>query len=136
MNTKDHLLAHDIKPSVQRMVIMEYLQTHKTHPTADEIYLALSPGMPTLSKTTVYNTLKLLVEKGAALCLNIEDKNARFDGDISDHAHFICQGCGCIQDLRLTEQQRSLLTPEMNGMQVNEVHLYYKGLCKTCKEIQ
>ena len=43
---------------MQRIAIMEYLMEHRTHPSADEIYTALSPSMPTLSKTTVYNTLK------------------------------------------------------------------------------
>ncbi|MCD8186768.1 MAG: transcriptional repressor [Rikenellaceae bacterium] len=136
MNTKEHLLAYHIKPSVQRMVIMEYLLTHKSHPTADEIYHALSPRLPTLSKTTVYNTLKILVERGAALLLNIEDKNARFDGDISDHAHFICQACGRIQDVPLAPGVLSRLIPTLNGADIDQVHVYYKGSCKTCKEIQ
>ena len=45
---------------MQRIAIMEYLMEHPIHPSADDIYTALSPSMPTLSKTTVYNTLKLV----------------------------------------------------------------------------
>ena len=44
---------------MQRIAIMEYLMDNPIHPSADDIYTALSPSMPTLSKTTVYNTLKL-----------------------------------------------------------------------------
>lgn len=62
--TLNYLTAHNVKPSVQRMAVMEYLLDHRTHPTADEIYLALHRKMPTLSKTTVYNTLKILTGKG------------------------------------------------------------------------
>ena len=43
---QDCLLGHGIKPSVQRLAVMEYLKTHCTHPTADEIFSALSPTMP------------------------------------------------------------------------------------------
>lgn len=83
MKSYDYLISYNIKPSVQRIAIMDYLLAHKTHPSIDEIYLALCKDIPTLSKTTVYNTLKLFVEHGAALMLTIDEKNACFDGDTS-----------------------------------------------------
>ena len=75
MKPYDRLLEHNIKPSMQRIAIMEYLMEHPIHPSADDIYTALSPSMPTLSKTTVYNTLKLFSEQGAALMLPISFAN-------------------------------------------------------------
>ena len=133
MTTADYLTTYDIKPSVQRIAIMDYLKERKIHPTADEIFNALSSSMPTLSKTTVYNTLKLFTEQGAALCINIEEKNARFDGDISHHAHFICLGCGCIYDICM-EQLESVTVKNIDELAITEVHLYYKGYCKKCRE--
>ena len=53
MDVVKRLQNHNIKPSVQRIAIMNYLIEHRTHPTVDEIYTALSPSIPTLSKTTV-----------------------------------------------------------------------------------
>ena len=52
MDVVKRLQNHNIKPSVQRIAIMNYLIEHRTHPTVDEIYTALSPSIPTLSKTT------------------------------------------------------------------------------------
>ena len=37
MDAFERLTRYGIKPSVQRMAIMEYLMTHRTHPTADEV---------------------------------------------------------------------------------------------------
>ena len=88
MNVYEYLLSFQIKPSVQRIAIMEYLLKHKTHPSIDEIYMALCKEIPTLSKTTVYNTLKLFVEHGAAKMLTIDERNAFFDSDLTSHAHF------------------------------------------------
>jgi Fur family ferric uptake transcriptional regulator/Fur family peroxide stress response transcriptional regulator len=133
MTTADYLITYNIKPSVQRIAIMDYLKEHKTHPTADEIFNALSPSIPTLSKTTVYNTLKLFTEQGAALCISIEEKNARFDGEVSNHAHFICLGCGCIYDICM-EQLESVTVKNIDELAITETHLYYKGYCKKCKE--
>ena len=57
MDVIERLQSHSIKPSVQRIAIMQYLMDYHTHPTVDEIYTALAPGMPTLSKTTLKNTM-------------------------------------------------------------------------------
>ena len=99
MDVVKRLQNHNIKPSVQRIAIMTYLMEHRTHPTVDEIYTALAPSIPTLSKTTVYNTLKLLSEQGAAQTLTIDERNTCYDAETSPHAHFLCKQCGKIYDL-------------------------------------
>ena len=96
MDVVERLQSHSIKPSVQRMSIMRYLMEHLTHPTVDEIYTSLSPEMPTLSKTTVYNTLKLLSDHGAIQTLTIDERNTCYDADTTPHAHFLCKRCGRI----------------------------------------
>ena len=131
MNASSYLLEHGIKPSIQRIVIMEYLETHKTHPTVDEIYNALSPDIPTLSKTTVYNTLKLFVEKGVAISINIDEKNVRYDGDVSVHAHFICSRCGNIYDV-YSESLIAVACSKLGNKKVLETQVYYRGYCEKC----
>ena len=60
-NVGEYLKKNGIKPSIQRMRIFQYLMDNHTHPTVDDIFQNLSPEMPTLSKTTVYNTLNKFV---------------------------------------------------------------------------
>jgi Fur family ferric uptake transcriptional regulator/Fur family peroxide stress response transcriptional regulator len=133
MDTHKHLLAHGIKLSLQRIAIMDYLSEHVTHPTADEIYTALFPLMPTLSKTTIYNTLKLLSEQGAIQMLTIDEKNTRFDAIVSPHAHFFCKKCGKIYDVKMeefVEKIKELM--DAAYYETTEMHHYYKGVCKNC----
>lgn len=130
MKVYDYLISYNIKPSVQRMAIMEYLLEHKTHPSIDEIYMALCDKIPTLSKTTVYNTLKLFVEQGAAQMLTIDEKNVNYDGDVSLHAHFMCKKCNKIFDLPYDKADCKAFT--MNGFAIEEIHQYYKGICPAC----
>ena len=134
MNTVERLVKYGIKPSVQRIAIMDYLMTHRTHPTADEVYLALCDSIPTLSKTTVYNTLKLFVDQQAALMLTINDKNVHFDGDTSLHSHFFCRRCGRVYDLPYSGKKREAKELQIEGHAVEEIHHYYKGICKECSE--
>lgn len=126
------LLKHGINPSVQRMAIMSYLMEHRTHPTADEIYSSLHPLMPTLSKTTVYNTLKLLADKGAALQLTIDEKNCCFDGDVSPHAHFLCTRCGKVFDMALENIHLEKDANIPSGFEIDEAQLYFRGCCPEC----
>lgn len=132
MESYDRLLAYSIKPSMQRIAIMDYLMEHRTHPSADVIYMALSPTMPTLSKTTVYNTLKLFSEQGAALMLTIDERNANFDADTSAHAHFLCKKCGMIYDLACEVETKKVEHLQLDGHEVTEMHYYYKGICRKC----
>ena len=122
-----------IKPSLQRMAVMDYLMTHRTHPTAETIYNDLSPSIPTLSKTTVYNTVKLLAEHNAISTINIDEKNLRYDGNISKHAHFRCKNCACIYDVPITGLDISHSEEDMENFTVSETQIYYKGVCKNCK---
>ncbi len=133
IKTHRYLMGFDIKPSVQRTAIMQYLIQHKTHPTVDEIYMFLSPDMPTLSKTTVYNTLNLFVQKGAVQVLAIDEKNARYDADISKHAHFICKGCGKVYDIFNINPEYFKL-PDIPMFKVDAVEISYSGICDACKE--
>lgn len=129
-----YLEERGIKPSVQRIAIMEYLLSHRTHPTVDMIFSDLSPMFPTLSKTTIYNTLKLLVEKGAALRLDVDDKEAHYDGDTTRQSHFYCLGCGKILDIDSNVVSADDI-PELKGLQIVETRVYFKGYCDQCKVI-
>ena len=60
----EKLKKHQIKPSVHRIMVYEYLMTQQNHPTVEQIFLHLRQDFPTISKATIYNTLNLFVEVG------------------------------------------------------------------------
>lgn len=126
----NYLTEHDIKPSYQRIKIFEYLYHEKNHPTVDLIYKTLSPEIPTLSKTTVYNTLKLFVDKGITSTVTIENNEVRYDADVSLHGHFKCKVCGVIVDIPLNVNQLELNEPE--HYKIEETHVHLIGKCDKC----
>lgn len=125
------LQTYGIHPSVQRIAIMDYLLKHHTHPTVEEVYMALCKVIPTLSKTTVYNTLRLFSEHGAALMLTIDERKVCFDGIVTPHAHFMCKRCGKLFDMEIPVGMRDGL-PTDTDFRIDEAHIYYKGVCKAC----
>ena len=126
------LVERGIRPSVQRLAIMDYLIKHPTHPTIDEVYHSLCEDVPTLSRTTVYNTLRMLSEKHAAQMITIDEHRVCYDGNINSHVHFYCKKCGKIIDL--FDEKAPVLEDEkvINGNIVHEEQLYYKGICAEC----
>ena len=131
-DTREYLLKYNIKPSMQRMAIMDFLIANRIHPTADEIYNAGIRRFPRC-QTTVYTMLKLFTEQGAVKALVIDEKNVRFDIDTTSHAHFMCLGCGCVYDLPI-ENQEAIQLEGVGELTITEIHSYYKGYCKKCAE--
>lgn len=127
----DKLSACGLRPSAQRLAIMEYLQTHRTHPTVEEVYQGVIKTIPTLSRTTVYNTLRMLSEHHAAQMITIDDHRVCYDGDTHPHVHFFCRRCGKVFDL-MNETAPTVGTLCIDGHQIDEAQLYYKGICKDC----
>ncbi|MCD6363871.1 MAG: transcriptional repressor [Synergistetes bacterium] len=133
---KEILKRKGINPSYQRMKILEYLQGNKSHPTVDMIYRDLSSDIPTLSKTTIYNTLRLFAEKGMISCLVIEGNELRFDPNTSPHGHFLCTKCGAIYDIELDKDcvERIRSSASAKGHKVSELQITFRGICKACLE--
>lgn len=133
LNTiSDILKKNNVKPSIQRMKIYEYLINKKTHPTVEEIYSVLSKELPTLSKTTVYNTLNAFIENGITQMLTIDENETRYDADISDHGHFKCTNCGKVFDFRF--EKLNYEAKQLDGYEIKECHVYFKGMCKKCRK--
>ena len=129
-NIGEYLKKHGIKPSYQRMKTFEYLLKYRNHPTVDMIYKELINEIPTLSKTTIYNTLKIFVEKNIVIVINIEDNEVRYDADISKHGHFKCDKCGVIYDFEINLGEMEL--KEIEAFRIDEYHFYLRGTCKKC----
>ena len=92
-NISEYLAQHGVRPSYQRTEIYKYIINNKSHPTAEMIFKKLTPAIPTLSKTTVYNTLKLFTDKNLVRILTIEENEKRYDAVSVVHGHFKCERC-------------------------------------------
>ena len=131
MNEIEHVLrANSVRPSQHRIQVYQYLTEHRNHPSVDMIYQGLVQTIPTLSKTTLYNTLQLFLEKGLVSMITIDEHEARYDADTSLHGHFRCNDCGQIFDVHVEPDSWKL--DGIEDFAVNESHIYLKGRCPKC----
>ncbi len=127
---KEFLIEHGIQPSFQRIKILEYMMTHRTHPNVEEVYRDLHSSIPTLSMTTVYNTLKLFTEKKITLALTLEGNEIRYDFAFEPHMHFKCKICGKIYDVPLPKEHPFGET--IDGHKIESEDIYLFGICREC----
>lgn len=127
----DYLVQHGIKPSFQRVKILQRLVGKKDHPTVNQIYSDLIMQIPSLSKTTVYNTLNLFIRNKVARAVNTDTNEARYDLITSSHGHFLCNKCGNIYDFDIQGSMNFDFLQEQ-GNQIQSLDITIKGLCKNC----
>lgn len=123
------LAAHEIRPSHQRVRILQYLQGTRSHPTCEEIYAALVGELPTLSRTTVYNTVELFARAQVLQELFVDGSGMRYDADTSLHGHFLCKRCGRVTDFDVKE----LSVSGLEGCAVEAEYVVFKGICPSCR---
>lgn len=121
-----------LRPSAQRLAIISFLLSHHTHPTVEDVYQGVVTEIPSLSRTTVYNTLRLFAEHHAAQMITIDDHRVCYDGDIHPHVHFFCKQCGKVYDLMDVKAPVYRKPFAVAGNLVDEAQLYYKGVCNEC----
>ena len=126
------LREHGIKPSYQRMKIYNYLMSKKNHPVVDTIYTELVDEIPTLSKTTVYNTLNIFREKKLVQTVTIEENELRYDANISKHGHFKCVKCNNVTDFKINIDNLNE-TADLKNFNIKTYNINYTGVCDKCK---
>jgi Fe2+ or Zn2+ uptake regulation protein len=119
--------------TAHKQFIRDYLKMVKTHPSADIVYRDVKKRLPNISQATVYRVLSGLKEKGEII--SIETKNVTFyDGDTSDHAHFICTECNKVYDIfDVCSSCTILKNKRIKVGKVKNFIIQFFGTCNSCK---
>ncbi len=128
--TIERLHEKNIKATPQRIAVLEYLESGCIHPSVEEIYNTLRNKLEGISLATVYNTVECLVKLEEANKICIADDRARYEAKRTSHHHFYCKECGTIFDIDVTCPH--LKTMQAGAHKIEEIHGYFKGICKTC----
>ena len=119
--------------SRQRELIFQAVMGTDQHPTAEMIYHWLKPENPSLSLGTVYRNLNLLVDEGAIVRMSFPVE--RYDANTAPHAHFRCDCCGGVFDLRLPyDRALDERAAQQSGHCVAGHELLYHGMCRSCRQ--
>lgn len=125
------LKAKGIRPTPQRISVYQYLYDNRIHASAEMIFAALAPKYPSFSKTTIYNSIRTLVEKGLIRTVSIEDDFVRYDANTQDHGHFKCLSCGKLYDFPASWPSEP--PEELKGFLIETKDQFFYGVCNLCR---
>jgi Fur family peroxide stress response transcriptional regulator len=128
---RQSLESSGLRCTPQRFAVMAFLMEHAGHPTAAEIYQAVNRADPRCSRATTYNNLRDLVRAGLVREVAVEGRAARFDAKGMRHHHFICDGCGGVEDVEWYEVPRPA-SASLGKRVLRECELILRGLCPKC----
>jgi Fur family peroxide stress response transcriptional regulator len=135
-DTEAALRARGLRLTGPRRVVLDVVRATESHPTAEWVHRMVRRRLPRVSLGTVYRNLRLLVAQG--LVKELPGPHARFDGNLSEHHHFTCLGCGRISDVQggATEPQSRALCGRVaarSGVSITYHRIEFYGRCSACQ---
>ena len=132
---KKHVSAHGLKHSKKRDFVTKTFLNTKQHVSAEDLHKIVAKEHPEIGYTTVYRTLKLIVNSGLGEIVDFNDGVKRFERKLGReyHAHFICTQCGNnFEVFDKTIEELSSRLAQGNGFQPQKHRLEIFGVCKIC----
>lgn len=118
----------------QRYAVLDYLMRH-VHSTAEEIFRAINRSDPRASRATVYNSLKALGDAGLVRELAVEGgRSARYDVNARRHHHFVCDGCGKVEDIEWFDLPRLPRRSALGARVMRSYDVVFRGACAECSK--
>lgn len=117
------LHLHGLKPTHQRVRVAEILMAAPTHMTAEQILAAIRQGGERVSKATVYNTLKVLAQRGLVRQIHLDPERSVYDSTIVPHHHFHDLETGELHDIDPDDIAFSRFPTLPEGMEAEAVEV-------------
>lgn len=119
----EELQMHGLKPTEQRVRVAEILMSVPTHMTAEQILAAVRCGGERVSKATVYNTLKVLAERGLVRQIHLDPERSVYDSTRAPHHHFHDLETGELKDIDPADIAFSRFPSLPDGMEAEAVEV-------------
>ncbi|MCX7890893.1 MAG: transcriptional repressor [Burkholderiales bacterium] len=110
------LRSHGITPTHQRIEIAFVLFEKREHLSADQILALVNARHAETSKATVYNTLKLFLEKKLVRELIVDPAKVFYDPNTEPHHHFYDVDSGELTDIPAQSVRVEGLPPLPEGV--------------------
>jgi Fur family peroxide stress response transcriptional regulator len=127
----------DLKLTHQRLEIYRELATATDHPCAETLHRRLLKHMPTLSLDTVYRTLATFAQHHLVKKVQTVDSQARFEAEMSQHHHVICDSCKEIMDFQWGSFDASSVPGDIEQWgSITNKNVTIHGTCRKCQATQ
>lgn len=119
----ENLRRHGVVPTRQRVEIARVLFERMEHLSADRILALANAAGARVSKATVYNTLRLFVERKLVRELIVDPARVFYDPNMAAHHHFYDVVTGELTDIPAESVQIATLPPLPAGSEPDGVEV-------------
>ncbi|XPP26676.1 MAG: Fur family transcriptional regulator [Leucobacter sp.] len=128
------LRAAGLRATAGRLAVLEALES-MAHTSAEQVYEAVSAGLPTTSIQSVHNILTDLTAAGLIRRIEPAGSAALYERRVHDnHHHVVCTGCGAVDDVDCVVGHAPCLDPSStSGFAVQTAEVTFWGLCPNCQ---
>lgn len=121
----------------QRNIIASTFLEEHDHLSAEDLYSMVSKRDASIGLTTVYRTLRLLVDSGIADSFDVDGGVTVYENiyDHAHHDHLICTECGEKMEVvspEIEERQEALAAE--HGFTLTRHRLLLYGVCGACRK--
>ena len=133
---KEYLAAKKLKQTAHRKIILETFLADEGHRSVEDIYRKVRSEDSRIGYTTVYRTMKLLIQAGLAREIDLADGLTRYEHlyNHTHHDHLVCTACGTsIEFLNAEIEKIQNAASARLGFKVLDHKLQIYGLCALCR---
>lgn len=133
----EHIQKAGLRKTGQRDLILEIFLRTEEHLTSEDLYRLVRKQDQSVGHTTVYRTLKLLIEAGLAREVRLGDGKTYYEHHYNHehHDHMICTDCGKVIEFFSPELEALQETmAEKFDFKLTHHSLRILGVCDDCQK--
>jgi Fur family ferric uptake transcriptional regulator len=128
----DYLDAHGMRKTTERYAILNRILNITGHFTIEELQQMLDEDGFRVSRSTVYNTVELLMEAEMLRRHVFEGMQAQYERITLPHTHLVCTTCGKVKEVRDANFAAFMNARRFNAFNADHYSIYVYGTCSTC----
>ena len=128
----EYLDARGMRRTMERYVILKRIMDITGHFTVEELQQMIDGDGFRVSRSTLYNTVELLIEAKLLRRHVFEGMQAQYERITLPHTHLICTTCGRVKEVRDPNFAAFMNARRFNAFNTDHYSLYVYGTCSTC----
>ena len=128
----EYLDAHGMRRTTERYAILNRIMSINGHFTIEELQQMIEGDGFRVSRSTVYNTVELLMNAKMLRRHVFEGMQAQYERITLPHTHLVCTTCGKVKEVRDPNFAAFMNARRFNAFNTDHYSLYVYGTCSTC----
>jgi len=131
---RERLRAVGLRATRPRTLVYAVLREVGGHRSVDEVLELLEERGHSIPRMSIYNVMADLTEASLVMPADAGPGRALYEASDVWHHHFVCRGCGRIEDVPCLKGRKPCLLPpkSLPGSTIDEAQVIFRGHCADC----